>query len=135
MIWAITIITFAGAVVLVLAVFLYYQRRSAGVARRNGGQRRRELRRRAKIRVELWDLMGIREAATTENASHHGLRIRTARDWVPGTTAMVRFLYEDVSVRGRIAYCDRAGDEFAVGLHFATSIDLWLPPSIGAASA
>jgi hypothetical protein len=48
--------------------------------------------------------------------------------------ALVRFLYEDVSVRGRIAYCDPLAESFAVGLYFATAIDLWLPPTVRSAN-
>jgi PilZ domain len=115
----------------VLALFLYSQRDVTDGGGKKGG-RRTEIRTRARVRVEVSRLAGppVRETAATENVSHHGLRVRTTYDWTPGNMAMVRFLYEDVSVRARIVYCDPLADSFAVGLQFATAIDLWLPPTV-----
>jgi hypothetical protein len=127
-VWAITIITFAGTLALVLGLFLYSR---WGSARGRNGEQRTEMRIPARIRVEVSSLTGVvRETTATENVSHHGLRVRTTRDWEPGNMAVVRFLYEDVSVRARVAYCDSLADSFAVGLQFATAIDLWLPPNV-----
>ena len=37
-----------------------------------------------------------------------------------------KFLHEGTRERARIAYCNKFGDVFAVGLQFSTVINIWL---------
>jgi hypothetical protein len=138
-IWVITSLTFFGTVVVFMfALFLYfdvYAIPGPRVGLTIPEQRRHETRTAARVTLELSSLSGlsVREMTLTENVSHHGACALTRNSWIPGNMALVTFLYEEVSVRARVAYCNPSGDAFAIGLQFATAIDLWIPSTVWSA--
>ena len=133
MIWAVTIATFLGTILAFTLIFLLYsERHRIRDELREHGYRRLEARTSASLEVELssLDKPPIKEMTLTKNVSHHGVCAITKNRWLPNTKALVRFLYEDVSVHARIAYCNGASDLFVVGLQFSTAIDPWMPPTV-----
>ena len=133
MIWSVTIATFLGTIVaFILIFFLYSERHRIRDELRNPGYRRLEARTFASVEVELSspDNPSIKEMTFTKNVSHHGVCALSKNRWLPNTKALVRFLYEDVSVHARIAYCNGSSDLFVVGLQFSTAIDPWMPPTV-----
>jgi PilZ domain len=131
-IWVVTIAIFFGTVAAVMLLLLVYaQRQTIRNAIGKTGRERQETRVWAKVSVELSSLSepSLREITRTRNVSHHGACALTKNHWLPNSKALVRFLYEDVSVRARIAYCQPSGDAFMIGLQFATAIDPRIPPA------
>jgi hypothetical protein len=131
-IWVLTILTFLASAIALMFLFIVFETRPPVEKPRNAAHHRTEPRAWAAVDLELSTVNGpkLRETTVTENVSHHGACALTAYHWLPDTVAQVRFLYEDVSVRARVAYCSPSRDAFVVGLQFSTAIDLWLPPAI-----
>ena len=135
-IWAPTIAIFLGTITIVALMFLLYaDRELIRDALRKTAQRRLERRTAARVSVELSSLSEprIREITLTRNVSRHGACVLTKNCWLPNSRAGVRFLYEDVSVRARIAYCKPWGRVFVIGLQFSTAIDPWITRTAWAA--
>jgi hypothetical protein len=131
-IWVITFLTFVGIALAVMLLFFLFSTHPFRDTRRSVKQHRTEPRTWAAVEVELSALRGapVREKTVTENVSHYGACALTRNSWEPNNVAVVRFLYEGVSLHARVAYCHPTGGAFAVGLQFSTAIDLWMPPNI-----
>jgi PilZ domain len=130
MIWLITIVTFLGAVVAAMLVFLFVFREQILAALRKLEQRRMEARISTRIGLELSDPDEplIYEITFTENVSRQGARVLTKRRWSPNDSVLVKLPQECLSSRARITYCQPLkGDEFAMGLQF--SFVVYDPPS------
>jgi hypothetical protein len=122
MIWLITIVTFLGAVVAAMLVFLFVFREQILAALRKLEQRRMEARTPTRVGLELSgpDEPLIYEITFTENVSRHGARVVTKRCWSPNDSVLVKLPQESLPSRARITYCQPLeGDEFAMGLQFS----------------
>jgi len=122
MIWLITIMTFLGAVVAAILVFLFVFREQILAALRKLEQRRMEARIPTRVGLELSgpDEPLIYEITFTENVSRHGARVVTKRCWSPNDSVLVKLPQESLPSRARITYCQPLkGDEFAMGLQFS----------------
>jgi hypothetical protein len=122
MIWLITIVTFLGAVVAAMLVFLFVFRKQILAALRKLEQRRMEARIPTRVGLELSDPDEplIYEITFTENVSRHGARVVTKRCWSPNDSVLVKLPQESLPSRARITYCQPLkGDEFAMGLQFS----------------
>jgi len=122
MIWLITIVTFLGAVVAAMLVFLFVFREQILAALRKLEQRRMEARIPTRVGLELSDPDKplIYEITLTENVSRHGARVVTKRRWSPNDSVLVKLPQESLPSRARITYCQPLkGDEFAMGLQFS----------------
>ena len=122
MIWLITILTFLGAVVAAMLVFLFVFREQILAALRKLEQRRMEARIPTRVGLELSDPDEplIYEITFTENVSRHGARVVTKRCWSPNDSVLVKLPQESLPSRARITYCQPLeGDEFAMGLQFS----------------
>ncbi len=122
MIWLITIVTFLGAVVAAMLVFLFVFREQILAALRKLEQRRMEARIPTKVGLELSDPDEplVYEITFTENVSRHGARVVTKRCWSPNDSVLVKLPQESLPSRARITYCQPLkGDEFAMGLQFS----------------
>jgi len=122
MIWLITIVTFLGAVVAAMLVFLFVFREQILAALRKLEQRRMEARIPTRVGLELSDPDEplIYEITLTENVSRHGARVVTKRCWSPNDSVLVKLPQESLPSRARITYCQPLkGDEFAMGLQFS----------------
>jgi hypothetical protein len=131
MIWLITIVTFLGAVVAVMLVFLFsFRREQILAALRKPEEQRLEARIPTRIALELSgpDEPLIYETTFTENVSSHGARVVTKRHWSPNDSVLVKLPQECLSSRARITYCQPLkGDELAMGLQL--SLVDYDPPS------
>jgi PilZ domain len=122
MIWLITIVTFLGALVAAMLVFLFVFREQILAALRKLEQRRMEARIPTRVGLELSgpDEPLIYEITFTENVSRHGARVVSKRCWSPNDSVLVKLPQESLPSRARITYCQPLkGDEFAMGLQFS----------------
>ena len=122
MIWLITIVTFLGAVVAAMLVFLFVFREQILAALRKLEQRRMEARIPTKVGLELSgpDEPLIYEITFTQNVSPHGARVVTKTRWSPNDSVLVKLPQESLPSRARITYCQPLErDEFAMGLQFS----------------
>ena len=130
MIWLMTIVTFLGAVVAAMVVFLFlFQREQIRAALRKPEQQRMEPRIPTRVGLELSgpDEPLIYETTFTENVSRHGARVVTKRRWRPNDSVLVKLPEECLPSRARITYCQPLkGDEFAMGLQFSLVVYSWL---------
>ena len=129
MIWLITIVTFLGAVVAAMLVFLFVFREQILAALRKLEQRRMEARIPTRVGLELSgpDEPLIYEINFTENVSRHGARVVTKRRWSPNDSVLVKLPQECLPSRARITYCEPLqGDEFAMGLQFSLVVYDWI---------
>jgi hypothetical protein len=129
MIWLITIVTFLGAVVAAMLVFLFFfQREQIRAALRKPKQQRQqrmEARIPTRVGLELSspDEPLVYETTFTENVSRHGARVVTKRRWRANDSVLVKLPQEPLPSRARIAYCQPLkGDEFAMGLQFSLMV-------------
>jgi len=122
MIWLITIVTFLGAVVAAMLVFLFVFREQILAALKKLEQRRMEARIPTRVGLELSDPDEplIYEITFTENVSRHGARVVTKKCWSANDSVLVKLPQESLPSRARITYCQPLkGDEFAMGLQFS----------------
>ncbi len=130
MIWLMTIVTFLGAVVAAMLVFLFFfQREQIRAAIRKPEQQRIEARIPTRVALELSgpDEPLIYETSFTENVSRHGARVVTKRRWRPNDSVLVKLPQECLPSRARITYCQPLkGGEFAMGLQFSLVVYSWL---------
>jgi hypothetical protein len=130
MIWLMTIVTFLGAVVAAMLVFLFlFQREQIRAALRKPEQQRMEGRIPTRVGLELSGPVEplIYETTFTENVSRHGARIVTKRRWRPNDSVLVKLPQECLPSRARITYCQPLkGDEFAMGLQFSLVVYSWI---------
>src|SRR6266478_2973108 len=129
MIWLITIVTFLGAVVAVMLVFLFSFRREQILAElRKPEELRMEARIPTRVGLELSDPDEplIYEITYTENVSRQGARVLTKRRWSPNDSVLVKLPQESLPSRARITYCQPLkGDEFAMGMQFSLAVYDW----------
>jgi PilZ domain len=130
MIWLMTIVTFLGAVVAAMLVFLFlFQREQIRAALRKPKQQCTEARIPTRVGLELSgpDEPLIYETTFTENVSRHGARVVTKRRWRPNDSVLVKLPQECLPSRPRITYCQPLkGGEFAMGLQFSLVVYSWL---------
>src|SRR6266478_7531877 len=129
MIWLITIVTFLGAVVAAMLVFLFVFREQILAALRKLEQRRMEARIPTRVGLELSgpDEPLIYEITFTENVSRHGARVVTKRCWSPNDSVIVKLPQESRPSRARITYCQPfKEDQFATGLQFSLAVYDWI---------
>ena len=70
----------------------------------------------------------LKERASTENVSAHGVRVLMKRKLQPGQHALVISPLQDVRSQARIVYCQRLAErEFAIGLELSVRAD-WGKP-------
>ena len=98
MIWLITIVTFLGAVVAAMLVFLFFFREQILAALRKLEQRRMEARIPTRVGLELSgpDEPLIYEITFTENVSRQGARVLTKRRWSPNDSVLVKLPQESL---------------------------------------
>src|SRR6266478_9365353 len=129
MIWLITIMTFLGAVVAAMLVFLFFFREQILAALRKLEQRRMEARIPTKVGLGLSgpDEPLVYEITFTENVSRHGARVVTKRRWSPNDSVLVKLPQESLPSRARITYCQPfKEDQFATGLQFSLAVYDWI---------
>ena len=130
MIWLMTIVTFLGAVVAAMLVFLFlFQREQIRAALRKPEQQRMEARIPTRVGLELSgpDEPLVYETTFTENVSRHGARVVTKKRWRPNDSVLVKLPQECLPSRARITYCQPLkGDEFAMGLQFSSVVYSWI---------
>ena len=129
MVWLITIVTFLGAVVAAILVFLFVFREQILAALRKLEQRRMEARIPTRVELELSgpDEPPVYEITFTENVSRHGARVLAKRRWSPNDSVLVKLPQEFLPSRARITYCQPLkGDEFAMGLQFSSVVYDWI---------
>jgi hypothetical protein len=127
MVWAITIASFLGIVVVALFIFLIYSQKEQILKALK--EKRKEERTPLEVELELstHHEPPIYEKSSTENTSRHGARIVSTTRWHAHDHAVVRLPRRDKPVKARIAYCDALPrDAFAIGLQFSSVVDDWL---------
>ena len=69
--------------------------------------------------VPMGRVSGESERTYTDNISAHGVRVHSTSAWHRGEQVEVIPMKEEMSVRGEVVYCQRAGKErFFVGFKF-----------------
>jgi len=69
----------------------------------------------------------LTEAASTENVSSHGMRVRTERHWKRDTHLIVQSSEYELWARGKVIYCQTLPDEtFAIGLELTARTGDWI---------
>jgi PilZ domain len=80
------------------------------------------------VEICLEDEAMLKERASTENVSAHGVRVLIRRELRPGEHALVIFPHGGVRSPGRIVYCQHLAErKFAVGLELSVPVD-WARP-------
>jgi hypothetical protein len=127
MVWAITIAVFLGIAVIPLLLFLIYSRREQ--IRKALKEKRGEQRIPTEVELELCSPNEpiLYEKSLAENASHHGARIISRKQWQRHDRVLVKLPQKAEPSRARIAYCNAIPeDAFAIGLQFSSAFE-WLP--------
>lgn len=66
------------------------------------------------------------ELTYTDNVSSHGACVVSNREWQPGEIAEVTSFSDQATMRGKVVYCRRHGnDQYAIGLNFPNSAVVW----------
>ncbi|PYT67309.1 MAG: hypothetical protein DMG39_24290 [Acidobacteria bacterium] len=66
------------------------------------------------------------ELTYTNNVSAHGACVVSSHPWQQGEFAEITSLLDRISMRGKVVYCRKQGDEqYAVGLSFQSSDVVW----------
>jgi len=66
------------------------------------------------------------ELAYTDNLSAHGARVISARPWQIGEAAQVTCLKDEITIRGKIVYCQKLMDDrYCIGLNFQDRRVTW----------
>ena len=127
MVWAITIASFLGIVVVSLSIFLIYSQKEQ--IRKALKEKRKEERTPLEVELELstHHEPSIYEKSPTENTSRHGARIVTRKHRQLHDRVLVRLPFRNEPSHARIAYCVALpNDAFALGLQLTSAIDDWL---------
>ena len=70
----------------------------------------------------------VKEIAYTDNISAHGVCVISNRPWKPGELVEVTPMKEQITIRGKVAHCERRGeDRYAIGLTFRGGQVNWSP--------
>jgi len=90
---------------------------------------RREQRNPEKLQVLLSRMAEpfLTEAASTDNVSSHGMRVRTDRSWKRDTHVIVQSSEYELWARGKVIYCQPLSDRiFAIGLQLTARTGNWI---------
>ena len=90
---------------------------------------RKEKRNPEKLQVLLSRIVEplLTEAASTENVSSHGMRVRTERHWKRGTHLIVQSSEYELWGRAKVVYCQALPDKtFAIGLQLTARTGDWI---------
>ena len=69
----------------------------------------------------------LTEAASTDNVSSHGMRVRTYRQWKRDTRLIVQSSEYELWGSARVVYCQTLpGNSFALGLEFVARTGGWI---------
>ena len=69
----------------------------------------------------------LTEAASTDNVSSHGMRVRTYRPWKRDTHLIVQSSEGELWGRAKVVYClTLPGNTFALGLEFVARTGEWI---------
>jgi len=69
----------------------------------------------------------VTEAASTDNVSSHGMRVRTHRHWKRDTHLIVQSSEYVLWGRGKVVYCQTLSDKsFAIGLELTARTGDWI---------
>lgn len=69
----------------------------------------------------------LTEAASTDNVSSHGMRVRAYRSWKRNTHLIVQSSEFQLWGRAKVVYClTLPGNTFALGLEFAARTGEWI---------
>jgi len=59
------------------------------------------------------------ELTYTDNVSAHGARVVSNRPWQPGEVVQVTSLKDEITIRGKVVYCQKLPDDrYLMGLNF-----------------
>ena len=59
------------------------------------------------------------ELTYTDNVSAHGARVVSSRPWQIGEVAQVTSLKDEITIRGKVVYCQKLPDNrYLIGLNF-----------------
>jgi hypothetical protein len=59
------------------------------------------------------------ERTCTDNVSAHGARVVSSRPWQPGELAQVTSLKDEITILGKVVYCQKLlDDRYLIGLDF-----------------
>jgi hypothetical protein len=59
------------------------------------------------------------ELTCTDNVSAHGARVVSSRPWQPGEVAQVTSLKDEITILGKVVYCQKLPDDrYLIGLNF-----------------
>ena len=73
----------------------------------------------------------LMEAASTDNVSSHGMRVRTYRQWKRDTRLIVQSSEYELWGSARVVYCQTLPDNsFALGLEFVARTGGWIMRSL-----
>ena len=90
---------------------------------------RREERKQEKLQVLLSRMAEplLTEAASTDNVSSHGMRVRTDRHWKRDTHLIVHSSEYELWARAKVIYCEALPDQtFAIGLELTARTGDWI---------
>jgi hypothetical protein len=66
------------------------------------------------------------ELTCTDNVSAHGARVISSRLWQPGEVAQVTSLKDEITIRGKVVYCQKLPDDrYLIGLNFQDRRVTW----------
>jgi hypothetical protein len=66
------------------------------------------------------------ELTCTDNVSAHGARVVSSRPWQPGEVAQVTSLKDEITIRGKVVYCQKLPDDrYLIGLNFQDRRVTW----------
>lgn len=69
----------------------------------------------------------VTEAASTDNVSSHGMRVRTYQPWKHGTHLIVQSSENELWGRAKVVYCQTLqANNFALGLEFVARTGAWI---------
>ena len=69
----------------------------------------------------------LTEAASTDNVSSHGMRVRTDRHWKRDTHLIVQSSEHELWGRAKVVYCQTLSDKtFAIGLELTARTGDWI---------
>lgn len=90
---------------------------------------RKEKRNPEKLQVLLSQMAEplVRESASTDNVSSHGMRVLTYRSWKRDTHMIVQSPEGELWGRAKVIYCQTLpGNTFALGLEFVARTGGWI---------
>jgi hypothetical protein len=66
------------------------------------------------------------ELTCTDNVSAHGARVVSSRPWQPGEVAQVTSLKDEITIRGKVVYCQKLPDDrYLIGMNFQDRRVTW----------